>query len=250
MKLSKKIVQILCILLACTSIISCKKDKGKEDNKPSSCRIIAATIADGSATTTVNISYNNDKKISSVSMSGAIVSNKVFSYNGNTIIGNATTAGGAFSGRDSVTLDNMGRPVNIRQIYNQSGTSWHNVVYEYSGDIMTKISEAYQGNTYPVSYTVNSVDGNVVSFGNSGTSTSLEYYTDKSIQPGDYLEFPTWIYYGVSIYPRKNLIKKLNSGGGNFEEVSYEFDADGKITKAIVNYGSGVNTYTYQYQCD
>lgn len=106
------------------------------------------------------------------------------------------------------------------------------------------------GNTYPVSYTVNSVDGNVVSFGNSGTSTSLEYYTDKSIQPGDYLEFPTWIYYGVSIYPRKNLIKKVNSGGGNFEEVSYEFDADGKITKAIVNYGSGVNTYTYQYQCD
>jgi len=250
MKLSKEIVRILCILLACTSIISCKKDNGKEDSKPSTCRIITATITDGSSTSTVNIGYNNDKKISSLSMSGAVAINKVFNYSGNTIIVNSTTTGGAFSGRDSVTVDNMGRPINIRHFYNQSGTSWHNLVYEYSGDIMTKFSEAYQGNTFPASYTVNSVNGNVISFGNNGTSTSLEYYTDKSIQPGDYLEFTTWIYYGVSIYPRKNLIKKIDSGSGNFENVSYEFDADGKITKVIVNYGSGVNTYTYQYQCD
>ena len=250
MKSSKEIVQILCILLACTSIISCKKDNGKEDSKPSTCRIIAATIADGSATTTVNISYNNDKKISSLSMSGALVINKVFNYSGNTIIINSTTTGGAFSGRDSVTLDNMGRPVNIRHFYNQSGTSWHNTVYEYSGDNMTKFSEAYQGNTFPATYTVNSVDGNVVYFGNSGSSTSLEYYTDKSNQPGDYLEFTTLMDFGVSIYPRKNLIKKLDSGSGNFTDLSYEFDSDGKITKVIANYGSGVNTTTYQYQCD
>jgi hypothetical protein len=248
MKSSKEILQILCILLACTLIISCKKDN--VDNNPSTCRIIAATISDGSATTTVNISYNNDKKISSVSMSGAVVINKVFNYSGNTIIVNSTTTGGAFSGRDSVTLDNMGRPVNIRHFYNQVGTSWHNLVYEYSGDVMIKFSEAYQGNTFPASYTVNSVNGNMVYFGNSGSSTSLEYYTDKDIQPGDYLEFTTLMNFGVSIYPRKNLIKKLDSGSGNVTNLSYEFDADGKITKVIANYGSGVNTTTYQYQCD
>jgi hypothetical protein len=161
-----------------------------------------------------------------------------------------TTTGGTFSGRDSVTVDNMGRPVNIRHFYNQAGTSWFNTVYEYSGDNMTKFNQIYESTTIPDTYTVNSVDGNVVYFGNSGNSTSLEYYTNKSNQPGDYLEFNSLIDFGVSIYPRKNLIKKLDSGLGNFTDLSYEFDSDAKITKVIATSASSVFTYTYQYQCD
>ena len=246
MKTARTFAYTLFALFFSAFVLSCKK----ENNKQPSCRIVAATIVNGSTTTDVAITYNADKKISTMSMSGGSVLNKSFNYTGNAIMITSTSAGGSFDGRDSVTIDDKGRPVNIRHFYNQAGTSWFNTEYQYSGNDMTAFMQKYESDNVLDTYTVNSAGGNTVYFGNSGNSTSLEYYSDKTIQAGDYLEFESQIFYGVSLYPRKNLVKSLDSGVGNFVHLSYEFDAEGKITKVTEETAYGINTYAYQYQCD
>ena len=246
MKLPMMLVQSLSAFLFCNLVLSCKKG----NNNPSSCHIISATLVSSQGTASINFTYNNDKKISTLSMSGATTLNKVFNYNGNTIIVNTTTTGGAFEGRDSVTLDGRGRPINIRHFYNQGGTSWHNTAYEYSGDDMVKFMQGYESDNILDTYTVNSTAGNVVYWGNSGNSTSLDYYSEKNIQPGDYLSFEAMMQYGVNIYPHKNLVKQLESTGGYYTNLNYEFDSGGKITKVTVTSNFNVITFTYQYQCN
>jgi hypothetical protein len=245
-------VQFTCLVLflALTGILaSCKKDK--DDKKPV-CRIVRI-IDSGMRTNMYNITYNNDGRISTLHSSGASVTNKVFTYSGNTININTTVGSNTFSSRDSITLDNKRRPVNIRSFFNESGTNWSNFSLEYNGDDLLKYTVTTSSSSPPETVTATYVNGNMVNLQTAGTSLTFEYFTDKLVQPGDYLEIANLIQYGATIYPHKNLVKSAISNGGAITNFNYEFNTDGQITKLIATSsgsGSSVNTLSYQYQCN
>jgi hypothetical protein len=237
----------LFLLLALTGILaSCKKDKDKK----ATCRI-TTVISSGSGNNTVyNITYNNDGKISTLNSSGSAVTNKVFTYSGNTVNVNTTVGSNTFSSRDSITLDSKGRPVNIRNFFNESGTNWNNSSFEYNGDDLLKYIVTSSSSSTSETVTATYLNGNMVNLQTTGVSSSVAYFTDKKVQPGDYLEISNLIQFGLTVFPHKNLVKSVDSGGGSITNFNYEFDADGQITKLTATSGSSVSNLTYQYQCN
>lgn len=226
-------------------IISCKKDS---DTKPT-CRIITMTETTSSGSTIYNITYNNDGKISTLNRSGSSVTNKVFNYSGNTIIITSTDGSGTFSGRDSITIDGRGKPLNIRQFSDQAGTSWSNFSFEYNGDDLLKFHQTSNSSSTPITNVATYSNGNMTSLQSTSSVATLEYFTDKNVQPGDYLEISSLVQYGVTIYPHKKLLKTISSGS-SITNFNYEMNPDGMISKVTATSASSVSTLTYQYQCN
>ncbi len=232
------------ILMGTLHFISCKKD----DIKNNSCRIVTITEESGSGSALVhNITYNNDGKISTLQSSGTSNTNKVFNYTGNTII--VTTSGNNNPPRkDSITLNSQGRPVNIRQYF--SGTNFDNYVFEYDGSgELLKNQKLSNGSATPETTIYTNQNGNIVSIKSPFSTVNLEYFNNKSVQQGDYLDILSFISYSVSIYPHKNLVKSIVSGN-TITNYDYEFDSEGLITKVTATGSSGGGTLTYQYQCN
>lgn len=224
---------------------ACKKD----NDKKASCKLVTVTQNSGGTISVINITYNNDGKISTLNTSSSNSStNKVFTYSGNTI--NIITTSGSSTSRDSVTLNSSGRASNIRSFRDMTGTDWTNQSFEYNGNDLLKIHETSEDDNTPSTSVATYISGNMVSLATTSSTSTLEYFTDKKIQQGDYLELATVIQYGVGIYPHKNLLKTIDGGGGNFNNFNYEFDADGKISKLVVTGGGSTVTLTYQYQCN
>lgn len=236
------------IVICCAAIMlisSCKKNSDKK----ATCRIVTVTQSSSGSTSTINITYNNDGKISTLgTSSGSSSTNKVFTYSGNTIIINSTS--GSISTRDSVTVDAQGKALNIRQFSDLTGSNWTNYRFEYNGSDLLKFHETSDGDATEETSVATYSNGNMVGLQNASSNTTLEYFTDKKVQPGDYLELVSLIQYGVSVYPHKNLVKALDSGSGSITNFNYEFNADGNITKVTATGGSSSTTLTYQYQCN
>jgi hypothetical protein len=243
--ITRRLVAFFAIALICLTLNSCKKSTDKN----ASCRIVTATQVLGANTSIFNITYNNEGKISTLVATGSLDISKVFTYSGNTIIINSTN-GGAFQRRDSVTLNDKGKPLNIRQYTNVGGTTWTNYAMEYNGDILLKYHETTQAAGAPKTVTITTTSGNATVVQVAGTTINLEYHTDKNVQRGDYLEFAALVEYGVNIYPHKNLIKTVDTGGGSITNYNYEFNSDGLISKVIGTSGASSTTITYQYQCN
>jgi|GEM_PF-2434979 len=232
------------ILMGSLFFISCKKD----DIKNNACRIVTISEESASGSAVVhNITYNNDGKISTLQSSGTFNTNKVFNYTGNTII--VTTSGNNNPSRkDSITLNSQGRPVNIRQYF--SGTNFDNYVFEYDGNgELLKNQKISNGSTTPETTIYTNQNGNIASIKTSFSTVNLEYFNNKAVQQGDYLEVLSLIAYGVSIYPHKNLVKSIVSDN-SITNYDYEFNSEGVITKITATGNSGVGTITYQYQCN
>jgi hypothetical protein len=246
MKTQKTLIVLLFTIVFAVAISSCKKNNDKQ----ATCRIVTVTESSSSGNTIRNITYNNDGKISTLNASGSNPTNKVFNYNGNTVIVNTTTGSGTFSSRDSITLDNRGRPLNLRQYYNVAGTNFSNYKFEYSGDDLLKLQQTDETGGVPETTTTTYVNGNMVSLHSPSGTTTLEYFTDKKVQPGDYLELAALIQYGMSVYPHKNLLKTIASGASSITNFNYEMNPDGTISKVTATSGSSVSTLTYQYQCN
>jgi hypothetical protein len=245
MKTQKTIIILFFVLTFTSTINSCTK----EGDKTASCRIVTVSQSGPGPGTIQNLTYNNDGKISTLSATtGSSVINKVFNYSGNTIIVYSTNGSGAFNSRDSITLDSKGRPLNIRQYFNQAGTNWYNLNLEYNGDDLLRVQQSGPtgGTTFLATYS----NGNMVSLQSASSTVTFEYYTDKKIQPGDFLDVTSLVQYGVRVYPQKNLIKTIDYGGGNISNFSYEMNSDGLISKATGTTASDVTTLTYQYKCD
>lgn len=226
-------------------INACSKNT---DDKNASCRIVTATEVNGSSTNTINVTYDNDGRISTLNSSGSGAINKVFTYSGNTIIINVTQ-GGAFYGRDSITLNDKGRPTNIRQYSNVALTNYTNYALEYNGDQLLKYLQSTQAGGIPTTVTVTTTNGNVTKVVTPSATVDLEYFTDKNVQRGDYLEFSSLLQYGVNIYPHKNLIKSLNQGT-SITNFNYEMNDEGLVEKITTTSGSSSGSLTYQYQCN
>lgn len=231
--------------LAITTAASCKK----KDDSPT-CRIITATdVYTNSGTTTtstLNYTYNNDGQISTLTLSdGTTTTQKIYNYNGNTIIVNSTQ-GGSFSGRDSVTLNSNGRVTNFRHFSNSSGTNWYNFSYEFDGNgaLLKSIYTLSSGGS-PSTTTFTSSNGDLAT-GSDGSVYG--YYTDKPYQQGDYFYFIFLINYGAEIVKNAHLLKSITTSG-SIRNCTYDF-TDGRISKMTVTGTSSIDVVTYQYQCN
>jgi hypothetical protein len=76
------------------------------------------------------------------------------------------------------------------------------------------------------------------------TSTTLDYYTDRSRQKGDYLYLAQYLQ-GFEVYRNKNMVKSIST-----TRFSYDFDADGKVTSVTISSGGSTSFLDYQYQCN
>jgi hypothetical protein len=225
-------------LLTIITMAGCKKDK--DDKKPD-CRII--TITPSPTGSAFNISYNSEGKISTISTGGDITT---FAYSGNTVIA-TTTNSGTFKRKMIITLNGNGLATNVKTETNASGTTWNNDLYEYSGTEIIKATGTSSAGGTPTVSTLTWSNGNLVSITSGSSVSTLDYFTDKPAQTGDYLHIAQLVA-GYQIYRTKNAIKSLLSGS-SITSFNYTFDADNKISSLAAT-GSSNTTFNYQHQCN
>jgi hypothetical protein len=250
MKISKTIFAYFLLLTGAAHLSSCLKEN--ESGKKPDCRIGTITAVGSNGKTVTLITYNGNGKISTVDVldpNGGTV-NKVITYIGNTInIDSRRTSGSnTTTTRDSITLDDRGRAVNIRT-FNLNGTPWTNNRIVYNGDELVRTEFTTETSPTPQVSTHTYVDGNLISSTTPWGNTSAEYYTDKELQQGDYNEILYQTTYGISIGPNKNLVKSMTLPGNNLN-FNYEMDSQGLISKLTIINGGLASTVTYHYICD
>lgn len=233
----KKNSTIVLVTLIVTCIVSgCKKDSVVL--KPT-CRIITASGGSGQ----LNFSYDSEGRLASTSSGALTVS---IAYNGNTVITN-TRKNDVFYEKKIITLNSNGLASNARIETDIAGTNWENYLYEYSGSEVIKQTYTTSADPMPVVSTLTWSGGNLVAITTPTSTTTLDYYKDKTAQEGDYLLLQQ-LQSGYQILRNKNLVKSVLSGS-NISSFDYAIDADGKITSMTLQ-GSSSGTYTYQHQCN
>jgi hypothetical protein len=231
---------IIIAVLFTVAFVSCKKD----DVLKTSCKIITVTQVPAGMSSMYNLTYNSEGKLSTVTDNKL---SSVFVYSGNTIVVNTTSSGGFFYSKRIITLNTNGLASNSRTENDLTGDNWDNVTYEYNGTEVIKSTSTSSGGGAPYVETYIWSDGNMVSLTTGSTTTTLEYFTDKPTQDGDYFNI-TQLIAGYHVLKGKNALKSI-SNGSDITNFDYNFDADGKIT-SFVSTGSSTYTQTYQYQCD
>jgi hypothetical protein len=236
----KKISSLSLALISFLAFAGCKKDTTPAKTN---CKIneIVFSLSDG------KVAYNPDGKIKSISYgsNGSLIS---YAYSSDSIVITVDNE------RAYVyTLNADGRPKNlVMESYAQ------NCSYQYSdGELSRAIVTSSAGNSDYYSFTWK--NGNIASVTDPfNNTTTFDYYTDKSYQPGDYFYFfaldklveaRTPYPYLLDIQLNKNLLKSFIQGGMVTTPVTYNFDAEGKIT-SMNRIISGLSTLTYyKYDC-
>jgi hypothetical protein len=222
--------------------MGCKKD----NDKAATCQITSVVSSGGNFNYT--ITYNDEGKVAIIDAASSNPTQMDFSYNGSTVYIITLDKDGHFSKKDSITIDSKGKPLNIRTMYAADGSIWENNSFEYNGDDLKSFSRTTNSDATPTTTTATYSNGNPVALVTSGSTSVLEFYTDKKVQKGDYLEIASLIQHGISIYPHKNLVKTI-AGGGTATNFAYEFNSDGLITKVTATSGTQVSILLYTYEC-
>jgi hypothetical protein len=244
MKAQGTIAALCAFLILSLTFGSCKKDK---HDKKATCKLVKVTQKSATGMAVITMAYNNDGKIAAIGVNSPLGNTtRTFTYTGNTI--NIVNTGNSGSRKDSVTLNANGRPTNIRSYQDTAGISWINQSFEYNGNQLAKVHQTDNSSTSTHTSVATYNNGNIVSLVTGPSISLMEYYTDRNIQAGDYLEFAFTLTYGVPIYPNKNLVKSIGSGS-NLTTFIYDFDADGKITKVLLSSGNNVTELNYEYEC-
>jgi hypothetical protein len=232
----------LMAVLITAVLVSCKKDS----TPAPICRIITVSPVSADGGTTYNFSYNSEGKLSS-SSSSTSTSVTTYSYSGNTVIA-STTSGGVFKAKEIITLNANGMASNVKTENDEAGTSWDNTLEEYSGtELIKSTSTSSSGGPADVTTFVWS-GGNLVSSTSGSLTTTIDYYTDKPAQTGDYLSL-LQLEDGYEVFRVKNAIKSFLVGSTIFS-YSYSFGSDGKIASIAITTGTDTSTDDYQYQCN
>lgn len=251
MKTVKTISTCLIVLTFVVPFGACEKEK--EGDKKPDCRIGTITEVNQRGKIVTLLAYNSNGKIATIDIleGNNESTSKVFTYTGNTITVNVTrTSGGSITiTRDSITVDDKGRPLNIRFFIRSNGTRWTNNRIVYNGDELARTEITTESSSTPQVSTPTYVNGNLVSSTAPWGNSTLEYYTDKELQQGDYLEMTNLLTYGISIGPSKNLVKNLTIGSTN-ADFNYDMNSQGLISKVTVISGGRATTLTYHYICD
>jgi len=235
-----KSFRLLCvpILLLSAGIFfaGCKKDIAAVE----SCRIITVTPSSGNV---LNFTYNLEGKTGFVTNGNALT---VFSYSGNVVIGN-TTVNGNFITKKTVVLHPNGFAASAKTETSSDGSTWYKNTYEYNGAQLIKDTYTNSQNVVPQVTTITWSGGNLVATSQNGITSTVEYYTDKPSQQGDYLALLQMIQ-GYRTYSSKNAVKSLLANG-SISSFDYTYQ-DGKITALKFNAGGTITNYSYQYQCN
>jgi hypothetical protein len=214
----------------------------KESDKTSDCKITYVATSAGS---TFTLTYNDEGKIATIHSSD---SHKDFTYIDNTVYIVTLDKDGNFYQKDSITIDTKGRPLNIRSFSTAVGSTWNNDSFEYNGDDLKSFTRTTSSGATPTITTTTYSNGNPLVLKTGASNIILDYYTDKKLQKGDYLEMATLVQYGISLYPHKNLLKMIASGS-EVTNLTYEFNSDGLISKLTATSPTQANVLLYTYEC-
>lgn len=227
------------VALVCLATITLFSSCSKDDDKPN-CRIITITPGGGTA---INITYNAEGRVATLTSGTSVTT---YTYSGNNSVA-TTTNSGTFSSKVIVTAAANGLAANVRTENNESGTSWSNLAFEYSGTELIKQTSTSSSGGSPSITTVAWSGGNPTTITSGSSVQTVEYYTDKPSQAGDYWDIAQTMQ-GYRIIKAKNPLKSIFSGG-SINNLDYVYDGDGKITSLNIT-GASTMTYNYQHQCD
>jgi hypothetical protein len=226
---------------------SCSK---KSSSPAQTCQIITITDVLGSSTTTFNLTYDNEGRLSTEQEIGSSgTTNKVFTYSGTTEL--VSTTYGSGSTTDSITLNSDGL---LQTDYFTDGTTENLTTYTYSGEECQKtVQTAISGSTPAQTAVYSWTDGNATSINSGTTSDVLTYDQTKPSQAGDYFQISQLINSGGIYIKNTNLVSGFTSNTGGTNTIfnfTYTSDNTGKITQLVATYGSTTETISYQYSCN
>ncbi len=236
---SALLLSILAFVLLIFS--GCKKES---TDSFTGCRLVSTSFNGGFS----YIFYDNNGRPIRTER-GTYLSTTTYSGNTVTIL---SFLSGAFNGKYIYTLNDAGLTVNIRSFADSLGTNWSNVAYEYNGDeVATQSYTSTTNSSYILTYAWQ--DGNIIQSvsSNTGLIAYYEYYLDKPVSIGDY--YATAPLNGTGhVLRNKNLLKGMtyNAAWPNPMNITYEFDADGKITARTSQTASSTIRNEYQYECN
>ena len=219
---------------------SCKKSSSSP-----SCKLITVVDQYGSTTNTINISYNNDGKISTIQESGSSPFTKVFTYSGNLLMITTSNAS-SVTATDSVVFNSDGL---ISYSMNKDASKNKTVnIFTYSGTQLLKSTSQYNaGAITTTTYTF--TNGDLTGSSDGSNTATYSYYTDKNFADGDYFKLVQLINYGGLYVKNAHLIKGFQQGA-TVEKFNYTFDNTGKITGVTATNGSNIDNVTFQYSCN
>jgi hypothetical protein len=228
-----------CILITAILLFpGCKKDSDEEPPAPV-CRV--QTLTESSVV--ISYVYDSAKRVSKAIYSDGHLAE--YKYKGDTtrIL---KTSGGAFDRRLIIINNAQGMAVLVRIEENPAGTDGVIISYQYNGTEMIQSIQKSIGsaNANVTNYTWSA--GNLIEIKNNGSTTTLDYYTDKLNQPGNYLEAVN-LSQGYVNFKTKNLVKTVAQSTST--TITYVFDSHGNISRAEFSNSSG-NAIDFTYQCD
>lgn len=232
------------LAVATASILLISPSCKKSSSSPS-CKLVTVTDQYNSTTNTINISYNNDGKISTIQETGSSSFSKVFTYSGNLMM-ITTSNGSTVTATDSVVFNSDGLiSYSMRKDASNNKTVY---IYTYSGTQLLKSTYQYNGGSITTT-TYTFTNGDLTGSSDGSNTAVYTYYTDKSLADGDYLKIVQLINYGGLYVKNAHLIKGFQQGS-TVENFNYTFDNTGKITGVTATTGSNIENVTYQYSCN
>lgn len=258
-----------CILLLSAFIMAgCSKDKNSPAPPDTNCRIATIATKSGNVTITYMLSYDNDGRVSKISVNDFSETHIHFNYAPGLLTRDEYSDhwNGQLTSEMRAELNNMGLPVNViqkRYDYTPTGqplklSSTITNTYEYNGQgelqlAITKteyVTMPANNSTLTTTYTWS--NGNIIKEeAAGGLMTNYEYYTDKPVQKGDAVGINSIINTGINPVKNKNLVKSA-SNASLVLNINYEYDETGKIKTAAISGNTVANSreLRYQYSCN
>ncbi|MCX2682099.1 hypothetical protein OOZ15_19270 [Galbibacter sp. EGI 63066] len=246
-----KSFKITSLLLAALFLISCSNDDDIIIDPAENCKIITMTSGSGNSSTVYNISYNNDGKISQLSHPDGKLT---WLYNSQGMIHSRFDSNNHLYYKADIELNANGHPISIAaENYDNNGdvtsTTVHSFEYNNQGELIKWIQKT--GNNPETTQILSWSGGNLTQVSSETHTSEYEYYTDQVVQQGDFYQLYFTAVFGTSMINNKNLVKSTESSNGDTQNVNYEYDQEGRITKLTISYSSGDELeLSYQYQCN
>jgi len=222
---------------------SCKKNNTPDipDTPVSKCKLATATDNVGHISNT--FSYDESGRLIMLThLSDYDPYTKHLSYKGDSII--SYIDAGSNSSTDTIVLNSLGLISSDRQV---AGGGVQNASYLYDGNGVLTSSSVGATN---VDYTYTNGDNIYQRYTDNGNVAvdTISYYTDKPAVLTDYTGYTQFVLYGAYFLKNKHLTKSFRSGP-NFNNYTYEFDANGNVTTLYSDFGIGKDTVHFTYTC-
>ncbi|MGN6567970.1 MAG: hypothetical protein ACTHJ0_08465 [Flavipsychrobacter sp.] len=249
--MKKQSLFLFAILVAFAAfLVSCKKQDNAQNNNSNTtpsvqCRISSIRLSN-SDSTVLQFEYDSAKRLKSITATQPYFYNqKLFLYSGNFIYESTTGPNGTPYLVDTVSLTPSGKIATVIEYLATSLPKIDSMTYD-NHDQLIKLVEINGPLRSEATYTWSNGDAISRDGQKYLNSISFSYYTDKKAADGDFYNIQELLTWGAHALCSSHLMKKDQDGN-----LSYTFDADGKITTATVhNSGSSDFVYTYSYTCD